>query len=103
MQDLDRSLKELGFLKKNKADGSQIFLLFPGRQNKAFWTQISVKSVGDAWQVTYSRSESQVGIWRAHKIVKKIEVHVHSSLEKLISEISEQKAKTPDLLRRLCS
>ena len=55
MQDLDHQLKDLGFDKEKKEDGSVKYFLFPWDSNKVLWTQISVTPVGDAWQVTYAR------------------------------------------------
>ena len=103
MHDLDHQLKDLGFEKKEKEDGSIKYFLFPGDSNKVFWTQITVTPVGDAWQVTYSRSENQVGLRKVYSVVTKIEVHVISKIGVMITEITDQKSKTPDFLRRLCS
>ncbi|BEV35945.1 hypothetical protein CREGCYN_07570 [Synechococcus sp. M16CYN] len=101
--DLDSRLEELGFCKKEGKDGSIKYFLYLNDESKFFWTQITVTPVKDAWQVTYSRSEKQVGLWKIHSVVKKIDVHVISKIETMIEEISEQKVKTPDLLRRICS
>jgi hypothetical protein len=103
MQDLDRQLKDLGFDKEKKEDGSIKYFLFPGDGNKVFWTQITVTPVGDSWQVTYARSENQVGLWKMYSVVTKIEVHVINKINNMISEIMVQKARTPGFLRRLCN
>ena len=103
MQDLDHQLKDLGFDKEKKEDGSVKYFLFPGDSNKVLWTQISVTPVGDAWQVTYARSENQVGLWKVYSVVTKIEVRVISKIKVMIAEIMDEKSKTPDFLRRLCS
>ena len=102
MQALDDQLKDLGFDRQKKEDGSVKYFLYPGVANQVFWTQITVTPVGDAWQVTYSRSENQVGLWKIYSVVTKIEVHVISKMKVMVSEISEQKARTPGFLRRLC-
>jgi len=103
MQDLDHQLKDLGFDKEKKEDGSIKYFLFPGDGNKVFWTQITVTPVGDSWQVTYARSENQVGLWKMYSVVTKIEVHVINKINNMISEITVQKARTPGFLRRLCN
>ena len=103
MQDLDYQLKDLGFDKEKKEDGSFKYFLFPGDSNKVFWTQITVTPVGDSWQVTYARSENQVGLWKMYSVVTKIEVHVINKVNNLIMEITEQKSRTPGFLRRLCN
>ena len=86
-----------------KEDGSIKYFLFPGDGNKVFWTQITVTPVGDSWQVTYARSENQVGLWKMYSVVTKIEVHVINKINNMISEITVQKARTPGFLRRLCN
>lgn len=103
MQELDRQLKDLGFEKEKKEDGSIKYFLFPGACNEVFWTQITITPVGDAWQVTYARSENQVGLWKVYSVVTKIEVHVINKINSMIEEIMVQKSRTPGFLRRLCN
>ena len=94
MTQWSEQLEELGFEKYKKADGSVSFKYFSNDRRHVFWTQITVKQVGkpspDAWQVTYTRSEIQIGFWKAHDITKSIEVRVHNSSAKLIEEINQQ-------------
>ena len=93
-------LHQLGFIKEKEMDGSEKYRLFPGRSTTSFWTQILVIPIDYCWQVTYSRSEVQVGLWKTHNIVKKIDVNVYFSPVKMIEEIVSEKNKKPGLLRR---
>ena len=93
-------LYALGFNKEKKEDGSARYRLESCNANKSLWTQIVVIPVDYCWQVTYSRSEIQVGIWKEHSIVKKINVCVHSSPLKMIEEINEEKEKKTSFLRK---
>ena len=93
-------LHQLGFTKEKKTDGSERYRLFPGESTTSFWTQILVIPIDDCWQVTYSRSEVQVGLWKTHDIVKKIDVNVHFSPIRMIEEIFSEKSKKPGLFRR---
>ena len=56
--------------------------------------------IDDCWQVTYSRSEAQVGLWKTRDIVKKIDVNVHSSPVRMVEEILSEKNEKPALFRR---
>ena len=98
-------LQELGFVKYKKADGSVSFKYFSDDRRHVFWTQITVKQVGkpspDAWQVTYSRSEIQIGFWNAHDITKSIDVRVHNSASKLIEDINQQMKIKPSLMTKI--
>ena len=93
-------LYQLGFIKEKETDGSEKYRLFPGRSTTSFWTQILVIPIDDCWQVTYSRSEVQVGLWKTHNIAKKIDVKVYFSPIKMIEEVVNEKNKKPGLLRR---
>ena len=93
-------LHQLGFIKEKEMDGSEKYRLFPGRSTTSFWTQILVIPIDDCWQVTYSRSEVQVGLWKTHNIAKKIDVKVYFSPIKMIEEVVNEKNKKPGLLRR---
>ena len=93
-------LHELGFTKEKDTDGSERYRLFPGGSTSSFWTQILVIPIDDCWQVTYSRSEVQVGLWETYDIVKKINVNVHFSPIRMIEEIFSEKNKKPGLFRR---
>ena len=105
MTQWSEQLNELGFEKYKKADGSVSFKYFSNDRRHKFWTQITVKQVGkpspDSWQVTYTRSEIQIGFWKAHDITKSIEVRVHNSSSKLIEEINEQMSVKPSLLTKI--
>ncbi len=93
-------LHQLGFIKEKETDGSEKYRLFPGRSTTSFWTQILVIPIDDCWQVTYSRSEVQVGLWKTHNIAKKIDVKVYFSPIKMIEEVVSEKNKKPGLFRR---
>ncbi len=93
-------LHQLGFTKEKETDGSERYRLFPSKSTNSFWTQILVTPIDYCWQVTYSRSEVQVGLWETHDIVKKIDVNVHFSPIRMIEEIVIEKNKKPGLLRR---
>ena len=105
MTEWSDQLEELGFNKYKKEDGSVTFKYFSDDRRHVFWTQITVKQVGkpspDAWQVTYTRSEIQIGFWKAHDITKSIEVRVHNSASKLIEEINQQMSIKPNLLTKI--
>ena len=61
-------LLQLGFLKEKETDGSERYRLFLGESMTSFWTQIHVIPIDECWQVTYSRSEVQVGLWKTYNI-----------------------------------
>ena len=93
-------LQQLGFSKKEAKDGSERYIFSPGVSATSLWTQILVNSIDSCWQVTYSRSESQVGFWQTYLIVTNIIVNVHSSPIKLLHEIISEIDKKPGFLRR---
>ena len=93
-------LHELGFNKERKEDGSSRYLFESAIKSKSLWTQIMVVPIDYCWQVTYSRSEIQVGIWNTYNIVKEINVCVHSSPNRMIEEIIQEKDKSPGFLRK---
>ena len=93
-------LLQLGFLKEKETDGSERYRLFLGECTTSFWTQIHVIPIDECWQVTYSRSEVQVGLWKMYNVVRKIDVNVHFSPTKMIEEIFSQKRKKPGFFRR---
>ena len=93
-------LQQLGFAKEKEEDGSERYRFFPGKSTNSFWTQILVIPIDYCWQVTYSRSEVQVGLWNTHSVVKKIDVNVHFSPIRMIEEIVDEKNKKPGLFRR---
>ena len=93
-------LHQLGFTKEKQTDGSERYRLFPGESKTSFWTQILVVPIDDCWQVTYSRSEVQVGLWKMYNVVRKIDVNVHFSPTKMIEEIFSEKRKKPGFFRR---
>ena len=98
-------LEELGFEEHKKTDGSVSYKFCAKNRRQVFWTQITVKQVGkpipDSWQVTYSRSEVQIGLWKAHDITKNIEVRVHTSQSKMLEEINLQMKIQPSLLGKI--
>ena len=93
-------LLQLGFLKEKETDGSERYRLFLGECTTSFWTQIHVIPIDECWQVTYSRSEVQVGLWKMYNVVRKIDVNVHFSPIKMIEEIFSEKHKKPGFFRR---
>lgn len=104
MTQWSEQLKNLGFEECKKTDGSVLFKYFSNDRRHVFWTQITVKQVGkplpDAWQVTYTRSEVQVGIWNVHDITKSIEVRVHNSASKMLEEVNQQMSVETNLLNK---
>ena len=93
-------LHQLGFTKEKETDGSERYRLISGKSTTSFWTQILVVRIDDCWQVTYSRSEVQVGLWKTHHIVKKIDVNVHFSSIRMIEEIIIENNQKPGFFRR---
>ena len=93
-------LHQLGFCKVEGRDGSERYYCIPGSSPTSFWTQILVNPIDSCWQVTYSRSEAQVGFWETHSIVTKIEVNFHCSSSRMIKEITNEIDKQPGFLQR---
>ena len=64
-----------------------------------------MKQVGrpnpDSWQVTYARSEIQIGIWKIHKVVKNIEVIVHKNSNSMLDDIREKMRRKPNFLDKI--
>ena len=104
MIDWDKQLKKLNFDVKTRKDGSSLYTLSIKNEKKSYWTKITVKQVGkpdpDAWQVTYARSELQVGIWKIFETTKDIKVVVHNSEVKMIDEIKNETSLKPDFFSR---
>ena len=84
MHNWSEQLQGIGFEKTKQADGTVSHCYQAAHRRSSFWTQITVKQVGrpnpDSWQVTYARSEIQIGLWKIHKVVKSMEVIVHTCL-----------------------
>ena len=105
MADWNQQRLSLDFTKEKDNDGSIVYTLNSGHRRQVYWTRITVKQVGrpspDAWQVTYSRSEIQIGLWKIHNATKDIKVTVHTSPAKLIEDIANQKKRKPSFLARI--
>ena len=105
MSNWSEQLQSIGFEKTKKADGSVSHCYEAAHRRSSFWTQITVKQVGrpnpDSWQVTYARSEIQIGLLKIHKVVKSIEVVVHTNYSSMLGEIQEKMRRKPDFLDKI--
>ena len=105
MPDWSDQLQEIGFERTKKADGTVCHCYQAMQRRNSFWTLITVKQVGrphpDAWQVTYARSEIQVGLWKIHESVKNLEVVVYTKSSHMLNKIKTEMQRKPDLLRRI--
>ena len=102
MSNWSEQLQDIGFEKTKQADGAVSFHYQASHRRASFWTQITVKQVGrpspDSWQVTYSRAELQIGIWKIHNAVKNMDVIVYTNDGAMINDIQEKmqrKANSP--------
>ena len=105
MSNWSEQLQSIGFEKTKKADGSVSHCYEAAHRRSSFWTQITVKKVGrpnpDSWQVTYARSEIQIGLWKIHEAVKNLEVVVYTNSSHMLDKIKIEIKRQPDLLRRI--
>ena len=105
MSNWSEQLQSIGFEKTKKADGSVSHCYEAAHRRSSFWTQITVKQVGrpnpDSWQVTYARSEIQIGIWKIHNVVKNIEVFVHKNSSSMLDDIKEKMRRKPDFFHKI--
>ena len=100
-------LLKIGFQKVKSADGAVRYCYEAANRRSSFWTKITVKEVGrpspDSWQITYARSEIQVGLWKIHSVVNAVDVVVHNNSQKMVEEIREKIKIKPDFLQRISS
>ena len=100
-------LLEIGFQKIKSTDGAVRYCYEATNRRTSFWTQITVKQVGrpspDSWQITYARSEIQVGLWKIHSVVNAVDVVVHNNSQKMMEDIGEKIKIKPDFLQRISS
>ena len=105
MSNWSEQLQNIGFEKTKQADGSVSHCYQAAHRRSSFWTQITVKQVGrpnpDSWQVTYARSEIQIGLWKIHKVVKSMEVIVHTNWSSMLEEIQAKIRRKPDFLEKI--
>ena len=105
MSDWSDQLLKTGFQKIEASDGAVRYCYEAADRRRSFWTEITVKQVGrpqpDSWQVTYARSELQVGFWKLHSVVKDIDVIVYKSPEKMVEAIKQQISIKPTFLQRI--
>ena len=105
MSNWSEQLQSIGFQKTKKADGSVSHCYEAAHRRSSFWTQITVKQVGrpnpDSWQVTYARSEIQIGLWKIHKVVKTMEVVVHTNYSSMLDDIQEKMLRKPSFLDKI--
>ena len=105
MSNWSEQLQSIGFEKTKKADGSVSHCYEAAHRRGSFWTQITVKQVGrpnpDSWQVTYARSEIQIGLLKIHKVVKSMEVVVHTNYSSMLGAIQEKMRRKPDFLDKV--
>ena len=103
--DWSAQLQEIGFQKVKKVDGAITYNYQAADRCSSFWTQITVKQVGrpnpDSWQVTFARSENQVGLLKIYNVVKKIDVVVYTSCSTMLAKINKEMALTPGFLRKI--
>ena len=105
MSNWSEQLQDIGFEKTKQADGAVSFHYQASHRRASFWTQITVKQVGrpspDSWQVTYSRAELQIGIWKIHNAVKNMDVIVYTNDGIMINDIQEKMQRKPTLLQKI--
>ena len=105
MSNWSEQLQSIGFEKTKKADGSVSHCYEAAHRRSSFWTQITVKQVGrpnpDSWQVTYARSEIQIGLLKIHKVVKSMEVIVYTNCSSMLGDIQEKMRRKPDFLDKI--
>lgn len=105
MSDWSDQLLKIGFQKIETSDGAVRYCYEAADRRSSFWTEVTVKQVGrpqpDSWQVTYARSELQVGFWKLHSVVKDIDVIVYKSSEKMVESIKQQISIKPTFLQRI--
>ena len=105
MSDWSDQLLKIGFQKIETSDGAVRYCYEAADRRASFWTEITVKQVGrpqpDSWQVTYARSELQVGFWKLHSVVKDIDVIVYKISEKMVEAIKQQISIKPTFLQRI--
>ena len=105
MSNWSEQLQSIGFEKTKKADGSVSHCYEAAHRRSSFWTQITVKKVGrpnpDSWQVTYARSEIQIGLWKIHKVVKSMEVIVHTNYSSMLDDIQSKIRRKPNFLDKI--
>jgi hypothetical protein len=105
MSNWSEQLQSIGFEKTKKADGSVSHCYEAAHRRSSFWTQITVKKVGrpnpDSWQVTYARSEIQIGLWKIHKVVKSMEVIVHTNYSSMLDDIQSKIRRKPNSLDKI--
>ena len=98
-------LQDIGFEKTKQADGAVIHCYRAAHRRSSYWTQITVKEVGrpnpDSWQVTYSRAELLIGIWKIHNAVKKIDVIVYTSSKTMLQDIKQEMLRKPGFLQAI--
>ena len=105
MHNWSEQLQGIGFEMTKQADGTLSHCYQAAHRRSSFWTQITVKQVGrpnpDSWQVTYARSEIQIGIWKIHNVVKNMEVIVHKNSNSMLHDIKEKIGRKPDFLHKI--
>ena len=105
MSNWSEQLQSIGFEKTKKADGSVSHCYEAAHRRSSFWTQITVKKVGrpnpDSWQVTYARSEIQIGLWKIHEVVKIMEVIVHTNYSSMLDDIQSKIRRKPNFLDKI--
>ena len=105
MSNWSEQLQDIGFEKTEQADGAVSFCYQARHRRASFWTQITVKQVGspspDSWQVTYSRAELQIGIWKIHNSVKNMDVIVHTNDKAMLNDIKTKMQRKPTLLQKI--
>ena len=107
MSSWNDQLLKIGFQKVKSADGAVRYSYEAENRRASFWTQITVKQVGrpspDSWQITYARSEIQVGLWKIHSVVNAVDVVVHNNSQKMVEDIREKIKIKPSFLQRISS
>ena len=105
MSNWSEQLQSIGFEKTKKADGSVSHCYEAAHRRSSFWSQITVKQVGrpnpDSWQVTCARSEIQIGLWKIHKVVKSMEVIVHTNYSSMLDDIQTKMLRKPGFLDKI--
>ena len=103
MSDWSEHLQDIGFEKTKQADGAVSHCYRAAHRRSFYWTQITVKEVGrpnpDSWQVTYSRAELLIGIWKIHNAVKEIDVIVYTNSKTMLKDIKQKMMRKPSFLQ----
>ena len=105
MSNWSEQLQGIGFEKTKQADGAVSHCYEASHRRSSFWTLITVKQIGrphpDAWQVTYARAETQIGIWSIHQAIKNMDVVVYNKSDSMLEEIQSRMQRKPGFWHKI--